>query len=79
MVCIAEDDLCPHLAQFARVNRLHAPLRAHGHENRRVHDAMRGSKATEARFAGEISFEKLEHEVFSIQYSVSSEERSYHF
>ena len=35
MVGVAEDDLRAHLVEFARVNRLHAALRADGHEDRK--------------------------------------------
>ena len=40
MVGIAENDLRLHLAQFSWVERLDAPLRADGHEDRSINDTM---------------------------------------
>ena len=51
VIGIAEDDLGAHLAQLARVNRLDAALRADGHEDRRIHDAMRRGQPAQARLA----------------------------
>ena len=61
VIGIAEDDLRAHLAQLARVNRLHAALRADGHEDRRIHDAMRRGQPAQARLGGRIGLEQLEH------------------
>src|SRR4051794_9512891 len=41
MICISKNDLCPHLAQFSRVNCLHTALCADRHEYGRIHYSMR--------------------------------------
>ena len=50
VVGVAEDDLRAHLVEFARIKRLHAALRAHGHKHRRLHHPMRGGQAPQPRF-----------------------------
>ena len=45
VITVAEDDLGAHLAQFARVHRLDAALRADGHEDGRIHHAVGGGQS----------------------------------
>ena len=61
MVGVAEDDLRAHLAEFARVERLDAGLRADGHEHRRFHHAMRGGQPAKSRLCVRIGFEEFKH------------------
>jgi hypothetical protein len=61
MIRVAENDLRAHLVKFARVERLDAALRAHGHEDRRVHHAMLGGQSAQARLGGRVGFKKFKH------------------
>ena len=56
MIGVAEDDLRIHLQQFTGVERLHAGLRAHGHENGRIDDAMGGGEPAQTRFGVGICY-----------------------
>ena len=61
VISVAEDDLRAALQKFARVHRLDAGLRADGHINRRVHDAVRGGQFAEPRFGRRVGFKKFKH------------------
>ena len=61
MVGVAEDDLCAHLVQLARVNRLHAALRADGHIDRRINHSMRRGQSPEPRLGVRVGFQKFKH------------------
>lgn len=61
MIRIAQDDLRPHLVQFAGINSLYAALGAHGHINRRIDDPMRGCQPAQAGFRKPICFQEFEH------------------
>ena len=61
MVGVAEDDLRAHLDQLARVQRLHAALRADGHKDGRINDAMWRGEAAQPRLGTRIRLEQLEH------------------
>ena len=61
VISVAEDDLRAHLEQFARVERLDAGLGADGHEDRRVHDAVRGGQSAQPRLGVRIRFEQFKH------------------
>ena len=61
VIGVAENDLRAHLAEFARVERLDAALRADGHEHRRLDDAVRGGQSAQARFGVRIGFEQFKH------------------
>jgi hypothetical protein len=61
MIRVAEDDLRAHLAQLARVNRLHAALRAHGHEHRRVHHSVGRGQSSEPRLRVRVGLQKFKH------------------
>jgi hypothetical protein len=49
------------VAEFARVERLHAGLRADGHEDRRIHDAMCGGEPAQPRLGLRIRFKQFKH------------------
>src|SRR4051812_9700945 len=61
MISIAEHDLRIHLAELARADRLHASLRSHRHEGRRLDHAMRGGQAASPRFCDHVFSKKFEH------------------
>src|SRR5438105_2510508 len=50
MIGVTQNYLCAHFAQFARVERLDTALRAHGHEDGRIHNAMSCGQTAHARF-----------------------------
>ena len=62
MVGVAENDLGVHLVEFTQVERLHAGLRADGHEHGRFDDAVRGGQSSETRFGRRIGFEEFKHQ-----------------
>ena len=57
---VAQDDLRVHLIERARRHALHRAVGAHGHEDRRLHDAVIQGEAAAARVA--IGLEKFEGE-----------------
>ena len=61
VISVAENDLRAHLAQFTRVERLDAALRAHRHEHGRIDNAVRSGQPAQARAGAGISLEKFEH------------------
>ena len=61
MISIAEDDLRADFAQLARVKCLDAPLCPHGHEDRRVNDAVSGGQAAQARFGSGVRLQQCKH------------------
>ena len=60
MICV------PISQQFARVERLHAALRADGHEHRRLHDAVRRGQSAKPRFRVRIGFQQFKHRAKAI-------------
>src|SRR5437867_2680202 len=61
VVCITQNNLCCGFAQFSRIKRLDASLRAHGHENRRVNHATRRCDSPQPRPALLILLQQFEH------------------
>src|SRR5579863_6485756 len=61
MIRVAEDDLCPHFAQFARVEGLDTALRADRHEDRSVNHAARGRETSEARARVRVGLQQFKH------------------
>ena len=61
MIRVAEDDLRAHFQKLARVECLHAALRADGHENRRFNDTVRDREPAKPRFGLRICLEQFEH------------------
>src|SRR5208282_857250 len=61
VIGVAEDDLRTHFAEFARVERLDAGLRANRHEYGCFDNAVRGGQSSESRLGLRIGFEKFKH------------------
>jgi hypothetical protein len=61
MVHVSENDLCAALEQFPGVHRLYTGLRTHGHEHRRLDNAMRCGQPPKARFRVRVGLEQFKH------------------
>jgi hypothetical protein len=61
VIGVAEDDLRATFDKLARIHRLDTGLRADGHIDRRVHDAVRGGQFAETRLGRRVGFEKFKH------------------
>ena len=61
VVGVAENDLRAALHQFARVHGLDAGLRANGHIDGRVHDAVRGGQSAQPRLGLGVGLEEFKH------------------
>src|SRR2546421_3963993 len=62
---VAENDLRAGLEQFTRVERLDAGLRADGHEDGRIHDAVRGRDRKSTRLNS--SHDQISYAVFCLK------------
>jgi hypothetical protein len=60
VVGVPEDDLCPHGAKLVRGDSLDGRLRAHRHENRRLHVTAAGVEDAGSSFARGIGVKESE-------------------